>query len=169
MYKSIKIYTLTQWILYFQVYLHDVSVSADVWEAVDTERRGPRAKTQRGRVGGLLMSSLLEEKGNCTCLANLLHYIMDIFLTCEKKSKKDSFHRDDLTVWSNIVLFFSLLLHTRLGGLTWKSEFAIKTSNQQQWKDTEGVPDGVMTTQMLSSGGNGKPCYNQTTQSHYSN
>lgn len=29
----------------FQVYLHDVNVSADVWEAVDTERGGLRERS----------------------------------------------------------------------------------------------------------------------------
>lgn len=72
-------------------------------------------------------------KGNCVCLVNLLHYITDIILTCELvfffcfflRKHKDSYHRDDLTVCSNVVLFCSLLLHTGLGatwGLTQKSE-----------------------------------------------
>lgn len=45
--------------------------------------RGAPLIPREGKDGSLLLPSLLEGKGNCVCLANLLHYIMDIFLTCE--------------------------------------------------------------------------------------
>lgn len=70
------------------MYLHDVNVSADVWEALDTERGGLREKSSldsrtRKRWQSFVALPLGEESGNCTCLANLLHYIMDVILTCE--------------------------------------------------------------------------------------
>jgi len=62
-------------------------VSADVWEALDTERRAEREKLPRfhnkEKVAVVGWPPSWREKGNCMCLANLLHYIMDIILTCE--------------------------------------------------------------------------------------
>lgn len=62
------------------MYLHDANVRAEVWEALDTEKR--RAEREESSPS-IVCCFLVGEEGNCTCLAHLFGHITDIILTCE--------------------------------------------------------------------------------------
>lgn len=72
--------------IFFEVYLHDVNVSADELEAVDTNREEP-SPLNNNNVGKDCrpVSPSHGRKGNC--IANLLLYVTDIVLSSELLEK----------------------------------------------------------------------------------